>query len=266
MLTEFNGEPVAGGTLPAMIWKAFIEKVPEDGSQSFNSPPYLGGASTWVVRRDGKWQLDNGYCRASRLVAYFSGERPDSEADCKPNEVSRAARARNDRGGRRGDARRAAAGVPRSSTGRRRPGPFPASSSTRTRGAVGSPRTTRSRSWSRKRGSGCSRTSSARASPTPSTRRPSQDQASCEDSAGHRPPRSSGSRRRPASRSRPGCASGSWSGTAHGRRAGERVAPGLLGRARDPDARRGDDVDRPPGLARARTAARPRASAVVLAP
>jgi penicillin-binding protein 1A len=88
MLTEFNGEPVAGGTLPAMIWKAFMEKVPEDGSKSFNSPPYLGGASTWVVRRDGKWQLDNGYCRASRLVAYFSGEGPDSEADCKPNEVS----------------------------------------------------------------------------------------------------------------------------------------------------------------------------------
>ena len=30
MLTEFNGEPVAGGTLPAMIWKAFVEKVEED--------------------------------------------------------------------------------------------------------------------------------------------------------------------------------------------------------------------------------------------
>ena len=88
MLTEFNGEPVAGGTLPAMIWKAFMEKVPEDGSRSFDSPPYLGGASTWVVRRDGKWQLDNGYCRGSKLVAYFSGEGPDDEADCKPNEVS----------------------------------------------------------------------------------------------------------------------------------------------------------------------------------
>jgi penicillin-binding protein 1A len=88
MLTEFNGEPVAGGTLPAMIWKAFVEKVPEDASRSFNSPPYLGGASTWVVRRDGKWQLDNGYCRGSELVAYFSGEGPDTEADCKPNEVS----------------------------------------------------------------------------------------------------------------------------------------------------------------------------------
>ena len=88
MLTEFDGEPVAGGTLPAMIWKAFVEKTDEDATRSFDSPPYQGGASTWVVRRDGKWQLDNGYCRGSRLVAYFSGEGPDDEADCKPNEVS----------------------------------------------------------------------------------------------------------------------------------------------------------------------------------
>ena len=53
MLTEFNGEPVAGGTLPALIWKAFVEKTEADDTRSFDSPPYLGGASTWVVRRDG---------------------------------------------------------------------------------------------------------------------------------------------------------------------------------------------------------------------
>ncbi len=88
MLTEFHGEPVAGGTFPAMIWKAFVEKVDEDDSRSFDSPPYLGAASTWVVRREGVWQLDNGYCRGSRLVAYFPGGAPDDEADCKPNEVS----------------------------------------------------------------------------------------------------------------------------------------------------------------------------------
>jgi penicillin-binding protein 1A len=88
MLTEFRGEPVAGGTFPAMIWKAFMEKVEEDESESFDYPPYLGGSSTWVVRRGGGWQLDNGYCRGSRVVAYFSGEAPDTEADCKPNEVS----------------------------------------------------------------------------------------------------------------------------------------------------------------------------------
>ncbi len=88
MLTEFNGEPVAGGTLPAMIWKEFVEKIDEDDDLSFDSPPYLGGVSTWVVQREGRWQLDNGYCRSARLVAYFSGLGPDTEADCKPNEVS----------------------------------------------------------------------------------------------------------------------------------------------------------------------------------
>jgi beta-lactam-binding protein with PASTA domain len=61
--------------------------VERDDTDSFDSPPYLGGVPTWVVRRDGSWQLDNGYCRGSKLVAYFSGETPDDEADCKPNEV-----------------------------------------------------------------------------------------------------------------------------------------------------------------------------------
>jgi len=88
MLTEFNGDVVAGGTLPALIWKKFVEKVPEDEDLFFNAPPYLGGVSQWVVRREGEWQLDNGYCRGARLVAYFSGEGPETEADCKPNEVS----------------------------------------------------------------------------------------------------------------------------------------------------------------------------------
>ena len=88
MLTEFRGEPVAGGTFPAMIWKEFVEQVEEDDDRSFDSPPYLGGSSTWVVKRDGEWKLDNGYCRGARVVAYFAGEGPDTEADCKPNEVS----------------------------------------------------------------------------------------------------------------------------------------------------------------------------------
>ena len=41
-----------------------------------------------MVKRGGRWQLDNGYCRGVRVLAYFSGEQPDREADCKPNEVS----------------------------------------------------------------------------------------------------------------------------------------------------------------------------------
>jgi penicillin-binding protein 1A len=88
MRTEFGGEPVAGGTFPAMIWKEFMEQVDADESESFDYPPYLGASSTWVVRRNGSWQLDNGYCRGSRVIAYFSGEAPGTEADCKPNEVS----------------------------------------------------------------------------------------------------------------------------------------------------------------------------------
>lgn len=88
MLTEFGGQPVTGGTLPAEIWRAFVTKVDEGKGGSFNSPPYLGGSSTWVVKRRGEWQLDNGYCRGSQLLVYFSGQGPNEKADCKPNEVS----------------------------------------------------------------------------------------------------------------------------------------------------------------------------------
>ena len=44
MLTEFHGGPVAGGTFPAQIWKAFMESALKAiGAQpaSFPSPPYL---------------------------------------------------------------------------------------------------------------------------------------------------------------------------------------------------------------------------------
>jgi penicillin-binding protein 1A len=90
MLTEFGGEPVTGGTLPAQIWKRFVESVEKDDSSgsSFPAPPYLGSSGNWVVRRDGTWQLDNGYCHEARLLAYFSGHAPSTTADCKPNEVS----------------------------------------------------------------------------------------------------------------------------------------------------------------------------------
>ena len=88
MLTEFGGEPVTGGTLPAQIWKEFVSSLEEsDENASFDYPPYLGGVSTWVVKREGEWQLDNGICRGSRMLVYFSGELPSTSADCKPNEV-----------------------------------------------------------------------------------------------------------------------------------------------------------------------------------
>ena len=90
MLTEFHGDSVAGGTYPAEIWKAFMEralKYLRAEPESFDSPtyPYTGPRS--VVYRDGKLELDNGYCRNAREVLLFAGEGPDKEANCKPNEV-----------------------------------------------------------------------------------------------------------------------------------------------------------------------------------
>jgi penicillin-binding protein 1A len=88
MLTEYGGEPVTGGTLPALIWKEFVESLDEsDENAFFESAPYLGGVSTWVVNRGGEWQLDNGLCRGARLLVYLSGEGPKKTADCKANEV-----------------------------------------------------------------------------------------------------------------------------------------------------------------------------------
>ncbi len=88
MTTEFGGRPVTGGTLPALIWKEFVQGVDEeDESAAFAQPPYLGAVPTWVVKRSGEWRLDNGYCRGSRLLVYFSGRAPEEAADCKPNEV-----------------------------------------------------------------------------------------------------------------------------------------------------------------------------------
>ena len=42
MTTEFGGEPVTGGTLPAQIWKKFVETVEEKDDPTFDAPPYLG--------------------------------------------------------------------------------------------------------------------------------------------------------------------------------------------------------------------------------
>jgi penicillin-binding protein 1A len=94
MTTEFEGEPVTGGTLPAMIWKEFVSAYVKaqdakrvDVDRSFDAAPYLGSSSYRVVKRGGAWKLDNGYCRGTRVVAYFSSHAPDESADCKPNEV-----------------------------------------------------------------------------------------------------------------------------------------------------------------------------------
>ncbi len=89
MLYEFGGEPVTGGTLPALIWKDFVESLHESNdNRYFDAPQYLGGEPLWVVKRGGRWERDNGYCRGARQVVYFSGRGPSATADCKPNEVA----------------------------------------------------------------------------------------------------------------------------------------------------------------------------------
>jgi penicillin-binding protein 1A len=88
MLTQYHGQPVAGGTFPAEIWRAFTTMA-LTGTRSASFPSYtVGYASTKrVTWRDGRLQLDNGLCKETELVAYFSGRGPSRTADCKPNEV-----------------------------------------------------------------------------------------------------------------------------------------------------------------------------------
>jgi penicillin-binding protein 1A len=90
METEFHGEPVAGGTFPALIWRSFMEsalRIRKNPPQFFAPPPYLSGTTKRVVRRDGRLLLDNGLCRSVQSVVYFTGRGPKRTASCKPNEV-----------------------------------------------------------------------------------------------------------------------------------------------------------------------------------
>ena len=91
MLTEFQGDPVAGGTYPALIWKTFMEaalrKIPNPEPESFPPPPPFFASTRAVVLRGGSLALDNGYCRDTQLVAFVAGSEPARTADCKPNEV-----------------------------------------------------------------------------------------------------------------------------------------------------------------------------------
>src|SRR5207247_4533566 len=88
MLTEYHGEAVAGGTFPAEIWRAFTQlAVAGTTPESFPGYSYDYAASKRVVWRDGRLQLDNGYCRETSLVTYFAGHGPSRTANCRPNEV-----------------------------------------------------------------------------------------------------------------------------------------------------------------------------------
>jgi len=91
MLTEFGGKPVAGGTLPAEIWRAFMtaaDKQLDIPPEQFPGTPYLSAQDKRIVWRGGSYKLDNGYCRNTRVVAYFAGRGPSTPAKCYANEVT----------------------------------------------------------------------------------------------------------------------------------------------------------------------------------
>jgi penicillin-binding protein 1A len=90
MMTEYEGDPVAGGTFPALIWKTFMEKALDylhDQPAYFDSPSLPYSVPVNVIQREGQLMADNGICRGTRSVSYFEDERPSRTADCKPNEV-----------------------------------------------------------------------------------------------------------------------------------------------------------------------------------
>ncbi|MGH9024618.1 MAG: penicillin-binding transpeptidase domain-containing protein, partial [Acidimicrobiia bacterium] len=90
METEFEGDPVAGGTFPALIWRAFTKRALahlDEPPESFPYPSYESVVPLQVVNRNNKILLDNGNCRGARQILYFVGSGPDAEATCKPNEV-----------------------------------------------------------------------------------------------------------------------------------------------------------------------------------
>ena len=90
MLTEFHGGSVAGGTFPALIWKSFMQPAlaaMNAKPQLFTPPPFLSVTTRTVTYRDGQIEADNGICRNTSLLVYFTGRGPAKTADCKPNEV-----------------------------------------------------------------------------------------------------------------------------------------------------------------------------------
>jgi penicillin-binding protein 1A len=93
MTTEFHGKPVAGGTFPALIWKAFMQKaLAKKEPMDFTPPDYGYAAPVTVVNRGGVLERDDGVCRNTVQMEFFGGEvladsKPAPLATCKANEV-----------------------------------------------------------------------------------------------------------------------------------------------------------------------------------
>jgi penicillin-binding protein 1A len=88
MLTAFHGQPVAGGTFPAEIWRAFTQAaLAHTPASSFPSYSVSYAVPKNVTWRDGRLELDNGNCKNVFSLEYFSNAGPSRTADCKVNEV-----------------------------------------------------------------------------------------------------------------------------------------------------------------------------------
>jgi penicillin-binding protein 1A len=90
MTTHFDGEPVAGGTYPALIWKTFVTNAlrhMKEPPADFPPPQYQAAEPVRVAYRGGEWLRDNGQCRIVREILYVVGYAPEKQADCKPDEV-----------------------------------------------------------------------------------------------------------------------------------------------------------------------------------
>jgi membrane peptidoglycan carboxypeptidase len=88
MTTEFHGRPVAGGTYPALIWKALMQKaLAKQAPVDFTPPDYDYAAPVTVVNRGGELERDDGVCRNTVQMEFFAGEGPSRVATCKENEV-----------------------------------------------------------------------------------------------------------------------------------------------------------------------------------
>ena len=91
MTTEYHGHTVEGGTFPALIWKAFMEKaLPKlvasrqyvRSSLPSASVPYASPST--VVYRDGKLELDDGGCSGATTMEFFTGTAPTTKATAPP--------------------------------------------------------------------------------------------------------------------------------------------------------------------------------------
>ncbi len=94
MLTEFNGKPVEGGTFPALIWKAYMEKAfayLHESPTAFPAATIPASSPATVTFGDDYGNtglaLDNGFCHVTASVDFFIGSAPTRTANCLKNAV-----------------------------------------------------------------------------------------------------------------------------------------------------------------------------------